>query len=146
MVRNPDTKQMYCVICENIILTEAEALEVEKKKKIEQVEEKKKQVHLVEEPKPVHSPIQPKLAEDRKRQKVEKPTSSATPVKVEVSDYFSSDEVVSTLSTKMNELSERVKQCHDPKELGQLFKSIKLCAGAIRACMEAGQVCDKISF
>ncbi|KAI7890146.1 uncharacterized protein EV154DRAFT_466062 [Mucor mucedo] len=146
LVRNPDTKQMYCVICENIILTEAEALQVEKNKKNKQAAEKREQPQAVEEVKPVHSPVSPKMAEDRKRQKVEKPTSLVTPVKEAVSDYFSSEAVVAALSTKMNELSERVKQCHDPKELSELFKSIKHCAGAIQACMEAGQACDKISF
>lgn len=148
MVRNPDSKQMYCVICENIILTEAEALQVEKNKKNKEVIAKREQGQQQQEQKPMHSPISPQMAEDRKRQKIEK-SSFVTPVKnnegtSDVSDYFSSEIVVSTLSTKMNELTERVKNCHDPKELGQLFKSIKLCAGAIQACVEAGQACDKI--
>lgn len=138
---------MFCVICENIILTEEEALQVEKNKekklqeeKAEKVKERKKKVE------PVHSPISPAVPEERKRQKIEY-TSFVTPISesndVE-SDSFSPKDVVSTLSSKMNELSERVKQSHDPRELAELFKSIKQCAGAIQACVEAGQACDNI--
>jgi hypothetical protein len=85
---------------------------------------------------------------DRKRQKIEY-TSFVPPVSDfndTMSDIFSAKDVVSTLSSKMNELSERVKQSHDPKELAELFKSIKQCAAAIQACVEAGQTCDNILF
>ncbi|GAN08895.1 sjogrens syndrome scleroderma autoantigen 1 family protein [Mucor ambiguus] len=141
LIRNPDTKQMFCVICENIILTEEEALALEKKKTLKQA--------TTPEPnptKPVHSPIVPQATEERKRQKIEAPavsqinnngTSSSS------SDFYSSEIVVSTLSSKMNELTERVKSCHDPAELTQLFKAIKQCAGAIQACLAAGQAYDK---
>jgi hypothetical protein len=148
LIRNPDTKQMFCVICENIILTEEEALELEKKEKLKQEKEAKASNTEIAsqskpskptQPKPIHSPIIPQITEERKRQKTEPaPVSQKS-----CSDFFSSEHVVSTLSTKMNELAERVKECHDPIELSKLFKSIKQCAGAIQACIEAGEVYDK---
>ncbi|KAK4510233.1 uncharacterized protein ATC70_006406 [Mucor velutinosus] len=142
LIRNPDTKQMYCVICENIILTEEEALALEKKKTLEQAAAPKPT-----QTKPVHSPIVSQVTEERKRQKTEAPavsqinnnsSSSSTS-----SGFYSSKIVVSTLSSKMNELTERVKSCHDPTELIQLFKAIKQCAGAVEACLAAGQAYDK---
>lgn len=176
LVRNPDTKQMFCVICENIILTEEEALELEKKQQQQQQEtlelEKKKQQEALEVEKKkkqqeqealrkkeeeeaqqrkkeiIHSPISPLMTqqEERKRQKIEYTSFVSPPVSDDdlVSDHFSCKDVVSTLSTKMNELTERVKQSHDPRELSKLFKSIKQCAGAIQACLEANQACDKL--
>jgi hypothetical protein len=127
---------MYCVICENIILTEEEA------SKLPQRQPKKEQP-AEKELKPVHSPIVSPIQEERKRQKVEQPVPVQSSSSDEVA-YFSSNVVVSTLSSKMNELTEKVKNCHDPVELGKLFKSIKQCAGAIQACVLAGEVCDRV--
>lgn len=156
---------MFCVICENIILTEEEALELEKKQQQQQqeaieLEKKKKQqeqeaLRKKEEEEAqqrkkeiIHSPISPLMAhqEERKRQKIEYTSFVTPPVSDDdlVSDHFSCKDVVSTLSTKMNELTERVKASHDPRELSELFKSIKQCAGAIQACLEASQACDKV--
>lgn len=146
---------MFCVICENIILTEEEALEVEKKK--EEVLKKEEELNMRKQQEErefqqrkkeiIHSPISPPLVqEERKRQKIEY-TSFVTPVSESndfISDQFSCKDVVSTLSTKMNELTERVKRSNDPRELSELFKSIKQCAGAIQACVEASQACDKL--
>lgn len=136
MIRNPDTKQMFCVICENIILTEQEALALERKKTVE-----KATALEPTQTKPVHSPIVPQGTEERKRQKTQAPP--AVSQISNSSDFYSSDLVVSTLSSKMNELTERVKGCHDPSELAQLFKAIKQCAGAIEACLAAGHAYDK---
>lgn len=153
---------MFCVICENIILTEEEAAEIENKKKAQQVKEqealqleneKKKQARKeqakreqekreLETKEQLKKQVSPTEEEPQKRQKT---TATENERKYQqVSDYFSSDVVVSALSTKMNELTERIKECNDPKELGALFKSVKSCAGAIQACVEAGQACDKI--
>jgi uncharacterized Zn finger protein (UPF0148 family) len=142
LVRNPDTKQMYCVICENIILTEEEASKLPKQQPKEQPKEQPKTQSTESESKPVHSPIVSPVQEERKRQKV------GQPAHVQLSDEaasFSPNFVVSTLSSKMNELAEKVKTCHDPVELAKLFQSIKRCAGAIQACVEAGEVCDRVS-
>ncbi|KAL9554165.1 hypothetical protein MBANPS3_002933 [Mucor bainieri] len=151
LIRNPDTKQMYCVICENIILTEEEALALERKKTLEQQQQQQQQTTTTTAAaplptKPVHSPIVPQVTEERKRQKIEAPAvsqiSSANGSRSH-SDIYSSEVVVSKLSIKMNELTERVTSCHDPAELTQLFKAIKQCAGAIQACLAAGQAYDK---
>ncbi|GAA5816706.1 hypothetical protein MFLAVUS_010238 [Mucor flavus] len=170
LVRNPETKHMYCVICENIILTEAEAAVVEQKKGQQQKKQQQQQQqeqHQQQQQyqqqqlqqqqqqqqqqlqqqqqeqqrhqsKLVHSPIVSPIIEERKRQKVEPKTSEQS-----ISTHFSSTSVVATLSMKMNQLTERVKDSQDPTELGQLFKAIKLCANAIQACVEAGQVYDR---
>ncbi|KAI8357237.1 hypothetical protein BD560DRAFT_426389 [Blakeslea trispora] len=126
LVRNPDTHQMYCVICENIILTEKEALELENKKKQEKKQPKKPMTE-----KPVE------LA-----QKTTSKTTSETPnskrQKTTVHQAGSND-VITTLSQKMDELAKRVEDCHDPKELCSLFKTIKQCASAIQACAEANK-------
>ncbi|KAI9480582.1 MAG: hypothetical protein EXX96DRAFT_185958 [Benjaminiella poitrasii] len=131
LVRNPETNEKYCVICGNIILTEEEALKLE--------EEKKKKEVKSEKPVNVLSTTN-SVPKEYKRQKIE-------PVKVEKkndSSLPSSDNIISTLSAKMDELSERVTVCHDPVELSHLFKSIKQCANAIKACAEASKVCDRI--
>lgn len=129
-------------------MTEDEALELEKKTKSKQEKEVKANNAEIPsqskpseptQPKPIHSPIIPQITEERKRQKTElAPVSQRS-----CSDFFSSEHVVSTLTIKMNELTERVKECHDPVALSKLFKSIKQCAGAIQACIEAGEVYDK---
>ncbi|KAI7903119.1 uncharacterized protein BX663DRAFT_509619 [Cokeromyces recurvatus] len=124
LVRNPETNERYCVICENVILTEQEILKYK-----EQEEERKKKSKEVKVQKPVESPP---VIKEHKRQKLE-------PVKAS----FSSNHTISTLSMKMNELSERVALCHDPVELEQLFKSIKQCASAIKACNEISKICDQ---
>lgn len=129
---------MYCVICENYILSEEEALELENKKQKSAPEPQPAQPKIEqqeENTKPIHSPIQT-VYEERKRQKVDQEVTFTAGV-------FTSNVVVSTLSNKMNELSEKVKSCHDPKELVHLFKAIKECADAIKACVEAGEVYDK---
>lgn len=146
---------MFCVICENYILTEEEAAELENKKKQETVKaEQKVEAQMTEklteqqETKPVHSPIQT-IYEERKRQKIERettPTTTATTTATLSPEIFASSIIVSTLSSKMNELSDRVKSCHDPKELVNLFKAIKECADAIKACVEAGEVYDKMGL
>ena len=150
LVRNPDTKQMYCVICENIILTEEEASKVEENKSKKQQEEKKVEEKKMEEKKVqkkmelTHSPPVQQQPEETKRQKIEY-TSFVPPVSdmnEQECSIFSSESILSTLSIKMNELADRVKVSHDPKELEQLFKSIKQCAGAIQACAHAGQAYD----
>lgn len=147
---------MYCVICENIILTEAEAAVVEQRKgqqqkkqqQLEQQQGQEKQQlqqqqqqlqqQQQQQPKLVHSPIVSPMIEERKRQKIEPKTPEQN-----ISTHFSSTSVVATLSMKMNQLTERVKDSQDPTELGQLFKAVKLCANAIQACVEAGQVYDR---
>lgn len=143
LIRNPDTKQMFCVICENIILTEEEALALERKKTLEQAAAPAATAPEPAQTKPVHSPIVPQVTEERKRQKTEAPAVSQINSSSSNSDFYSSQSVVSTLSSKMNELTERVKACHDASELTQLFKAIKQCAGAIEACLAAGQAYDK---
>ena len=47
--------------------------------------------------------------------------------------------MVVSSSQKMDELAQRVENCHDPKELCSLFKSIKQCANAIQACIEVNK-------
>lgn len=117
---------MYCVICENIILTEKEALELENKKKQEKKQPKK--------------PVTEKPVE--LAQKTTSKTTSETPnskrQKTTVHQAGSND-VITTLSQKMDELAKRVEDCHDPKELCSLFKAIKQCASAIQACAEANK-------
>jgi hypothetical protein len=182
---------MFCVICENIILTEAEALQVEKNKKekgkeavtvataakaarqqeiealmlqskkfykeqeeyLLEMEQHGKEIEqpnsrLMQQQQQKQNAINVTIKEEPKKRQKTATTSASTTIKKydhEVSDYFSFEVVVSTLSRKMNELTERTKECDDSKELAQLFKSIKSCAGAIQACVEAGQAYDKIS-
>ncbi|KAI8637094.1 hypothetical protein BD408DRAFT_425101 [Parasitella parasitica] len=131
LIRNPDTKQMFCVICENIILTEEEALALEKKKKFIPKEEDQKEFP--------QSSV-PQVTEDRKRQKLEPVTEVRPNI---ASNFFASEVVLSVLSGKMNQLTERVNECHDPCELSKLFKAIGDCAGAIQACVEAGHVYNR---
>ncbi|CEP10303.1 hypothetical protein [Parasitella parasitica] len=144
LIRNPDTKQMFCVICENFILTEEEASKLEKEtKSASQEQDQKKSPQSMEQSssettqtKLIHSPVAPQLAEERKRQKLE--PASDIPV-----DLFASNVVLSVLSSKMNQLTERVKECNNALELSKLFKAIRDCAEAIQAYAEASQVYNK---
>ncbi|KAI8098123.1 uncharacterized protein B0P05DRAFT_501509 [Gilbertella persicaria] len=160
LVRNPDTQQMYCVICENIILTEQEALEkklketpkpvsikgvqsIEKAQSIQQ--EPIKQEPIKQEPTKQEPTKQEPIQHQPIKQEPANPIPSQATKRQKV-DTFPSDSVVATLSDKLNELTERVKTSHDPIELSQLFKSIKQCAGAIQACVEASRWCDKMTL
>ncbi|KAI8881734.1 hypothetical protein K501DRAFT_324320 [Backusella circina FSU 941] len=152
LIRNPDTKQMFCVICENYILTEEEekAVMAKKMKKEPVVEEPPAITQSTEpasEPKLVHSPTITPLPKECKRQKVEKKsrkhktekTSHKPSSSIENASHFASDIVISRLSKKMELLTEQVEACDNPVQLTDLFKAIKSCAGAIQACIEASR-------
>ncbi|KAI8370896.1 hypothetical protein EDC96DRAFT_96627 [Choanephora cucurbitarum] len=128
LVRNPETHQMYCVICENIILTEQEAMELENKKKQDSKKQAKQSVEPIQKSSITTATAAATDTPNSKRQKV---TSTIT--------QASSNDVVTKLSQKMDELAQRVENCHDPKELCSLFKSIKQCANAIQACIEVNK-------
>ena len=115
---------MYCVICENIILTD--------KEKEAQPQKGRQEKPIVTETK--------RPQEQQMETNVEKKVAKRT---IHSTDVFSSQTILSTLSTKMNNLNDRLKESEDPSELNRLFKSIKSCAEAIRACVEAGRVYDK---
>ncbi|KAG0770262.1 hypothetical protein G6F57_005552 [Rhizopus arrhizus] len=124
LVRHPETKQMYCVICENIILTD--------KEKEAQPQKGRQEKPIVTETK--------RPQEQQMETNVEKKVAKRT---IHSTDVFSSQTILSTLSTKMNNLNDRLKESEDPSELNRLFKSIKSCAEAIKACVEAGRVQTK---
>lgn len=134
---------MYCVICEKFIMTKEDTQTIstavetkrqvvqEKQQEFDKTAEKKEQEMTIER-KEQERTIERKEQGTIKRQKI---TSQ--------SDLFSSQVVLSNLSAKMNDLNERIKVSDDPVELSQLFKCIKSCANAIKACAEAGRVYDK---
>ncbi|KAG1351255.1 hypothetical protein G6F62_003039 [Rhizopus arrhizus] len=143
LIRHPTSKQMYCVICEKFIMTKEDTQTIstavetkrqvvqEKQQEFDKTAEKKEQEMTIER-KEQERTIERKEQGTIKRQKI---TSQ--------SDLFSSQVVLSNLSAKMNDLNERIKVSDDPVELSQLFKCIKSCANAIKACAEAGRVYDK---
>ncbi|KAI8977149.1 hypothetical protein BDF20DRAFT_873266 [Mycotypha africana] len=201
LIRNPETKQKYCVICENVILTEEELKELEKNKAVtdqngqdidkdkgrayqispsdkKEMEQELKQLltqhtgteqttvarqnsadHLTEKPKSVtsiaSSTASKKHSHRRKHKKHDKTLSSNSSDINEQSrvvehkrqrtvdssvSHTSSELMISALTCKMEYLAELVEHTDDPVHLIDLFKSIKECASAIKACVEAAKL------
>ncbi|ORE00985.1 hypothetical protein BCV72DRAFT_253342 [Rhizopus microsporus var. microsporus] len=122
LVRHPETKQMYCVICENII--DPEGQQQQEVKKNENIKQQKKEDQSIKQ-----ETVNRTIAHKRQ--------------KTTTSSVFSTKSILSTLAAKMDYLNEEVKETYDPSELAKLFDSIKSCAQAIEACVEAGKVYDK---
>lgn len=144
---------MFCVICERFVLTEEEAKRQQEQEEAKQSEKTEQSKKIEQSEKTKQSEKKKEPVKEPKRQVIEEnePERTAELKEQEVIkrqrtkqyDLLASKPILSTLSAKMDYLNERVKTSVDSVELTQLFKSIKACANAIKACVEAESVCNK---
>ncbi|KAI8971355.1 hypothetical protein BDB01DRAFT_750284 [Pilobolus umbonatus] len=133
LVRNPDTQELYCVICESTILTEKQAEERTKKLKMKEIiPVEEEPIEEIVQPTPVFQ--KPRNIERKRPQSAEE-VDDSSPSDAEHQNPIP-DTIVTTLSEKLDQLTKRMKHCHDPAELILLFKSIKHCAQAMKSCLD----------
>ncbi|KAI8365173.1 uncharacterized protein BYT42DRAFT_589050 [Radiomyces spectabilis] len=144
LMRNPTTKHMYCVICENSYATISEA--------------ERTDVQPTVTEKTVAHPPPPPAQETQTFKRMKNKTTSADNDASLGSMYpsnsakpsssvqqFTVDATVQALTEKLHQLTEKMCAYDHPSELKGYFEAIQSCAAAIQACIEASEAYKSVT-
>ncbi|KAI9282346.1 hypothetical protein BY458DRAFT_497910 [Sporodiniella umbellata] len=132
LLRHPTTKKMYCVICEKYIGVEEQETEQQPPISVP--------VKTVPETLPI---IDSKRNMENKERYIEPTIERKEVIKRQKTKMLNTQPVLSTLSEKMDYLSKQLESTFNPVEVTQILKSIKACANAAKALVEAENVFNK---